>query len=144
LKDHSLFVCFAPKDDPKIAVAVIIENGGYGATWAGPIAFLMMEKYLKDTLRAERKKEVERIAAANLMPGFLKDLQWKADSTRAYWFFEKRKDSSYIRKYIRTASAPVRVPQTPASKNNAPALLATAIISADKRSHAARPTTTTL
>ncbi len=146
LKDHSLFVCFAPKDDPKIAVAVIIENGGFGSTWAGPIAFLMMEKYLKDTLRADRQKEVERIAAANLMPGFLKDLQWKADSTRAYWFFEKRKDSSYIRKYIRTASAPVRAPQpqTPASKNNAPALLATATISADKRSTAARPTTTTL
>lgn len=46
-KDHSVFVCFAPKDNPKIAVGILIENAGFGATWAGPIARLMMEKYLK-------------------------------------------------------------------------------------------------
>lgn len=46
-KDHSVFVCFAPKDDPKIAVGILIENAGFGATWAGPIARLIMEKYLK-------------------------------------------------------------------------------------------------
>lgn len=100
LKDHSLFVCFAPRENPKIAVAVIIENGGFGATWAGPIAYLMMEKYLKDTLRAERLKEVDRIAAANLMPPFLKDLQRKEDSIRARKWFEMTKDSSYILKYV--------------------------------------------
>ncbi len=63
LKDHSWFVCFAPRENPKIAIAVIVENAGFGATWAGPIAALMMEKYLNDTLRTERLKEVERIAA---------------------------------------------------------------------------------
>ncbi|WP_348800493.1 penicillin-binding protein 2 [Flavobacterium adhaerens] len=47
LKDHSIFVAFAPKDDPKIAIAVMVENGGFGATIAGPIASLMIEKYLK-------------------------------------------------------------------------------------------------
>lgn len=47
LKDHSIFVAFAPKDNPKIAIAVMIENGGFGATIAGPIASLMIEKYLK-------------------------------------------------------------------------------------------------
>ena len=62
LKDHSLFACFAPREDPKIAIAVIVENGGYGSTWAGPMAYLMIEKYLTDSLRADRKKEVERIA----------------------------------------------------------------------------------
>ncbi|MDZ4203244.1 MAG: penicillin-binding transpeptidase domain-containing protein, partial [Bacteroidales bacterium] len=46
-KDHSLFIAFAPKDDPKIAIAVVVENAGFGATWAVPIAVLMMEKYLK-------------------------------------------------------------------------------------------------
>lgn len=46
-KDHSVFVAFAPKDNPKIAIGILIENAGFGATWAGPIARLMMEKYLK-------------------------------------------------------------------------------------------------
>ncbi len=47
LTDHSIFVAFAPKDDPKIALAVFVENGYYGARWAGRIASLMIEKYLK-------------------------------------------------------------------------------------------------
>lgn len=46
-KDHSVFVCFAPIDKPKIAIGILIENAGFGSTWAGPIARLMMEKYLK-------------------------------------------------------------------------------------------------
>ena len=46
-KDHSVFVCFAPKDNPKIAIGILIENAGFGSTYAGPIARLMMEKYLK-------------------------------------------------------------------------------------------------
>ena len=47
LTDHSIFVAFAPKDDPKIAIAVLVENGYFGARWAGRIASLMIEKYLK-------------------------------------------------------------------------------------------------
>jgi len=46
-KDHSVFVAFAPTNHPKIAIAVLVENAGFGATWAGPIASLLMEKYLK-------------------------------------------------------------------------------------------------
>jgi len=46
-KDHSIFIAFAPREDPKIALAVYIENGGFGATWAAPTAKLMIEKYLK-------------------------------------------------------------------------------------------------
>ena len=49
-KDHSLFIAFAPKDNPKIAVAAIVENGGYGASWAAPICNLMIEKYLTKAL----------------------------------------------------------------------------------------------
>ncbi|RLD62361.1 MAG: penicillin-binding protein 2 [Bacteroidetes bacterium] len=45
--NHSIFIAFAPKDKPKIAVAVFIENGGYGARWAAPTASLIIEKYLK-------------------------------------------------------------------------------------------------
>ena len=47
LQDHSVFVAFAPRHNPKIAIAVFIENGYWGARWAGPIASLMIEKYLK-------------------------------------------------------------------------------------------------
>ncbi|MCB8964386.1 MAG: penicillin-binding protein 2 [Bacteroidales bacterium] len=48
--DHSVFFAFAPKDDPKIAIAVYVENAGFGATWAAPIASLMIEKYLRDSI----------------------------------------------------------------------------------------------
>ncbi|MGZ4034124.1 MAG: penicillin-binding transpeptidase domain-containing protein [Bacteroidia bacterium] len=50
-KDHSVFVAFAPKNHPKIAIAVLVENAGWGASWAGPIASLMMEKYLTGKIK---------------------------------------------------------------------------------------------
>lgn len=46
-ENHSIFIAFAPVEDPKIALSIIIENGGYGSTWAAPIASLMMEKYIR-------------------------------------------------------------------------------------------------
>ncbi|MDR1878205.1 MAG: penicillin-binding protein 2 [Bacteroidales bacterium] len=49
-KDHSLLVCFAPVDNPRIAISIIVENGGFGATWAAPIASLIMERYLNDSV----------------------------------------------------------------------------------------------
>lgn len=49
-EDHSVFIAFAPKDNPKIAIAVFVENAGFGGTWAAPIASLMIEKYLTDTI----------------------------------------------------------------------------------------------
>lgn len=49
-EDHSIFIGFAPKDNPKIALAVYVENGGWGSTWAVPIGSLMIEKYLNDTI----------------------------------------------------------------------------------------------
>ena len=45
--DHSIFIAFAPVENPKIAISIIIENGGYGSRWAAPIASLMMEKYIR-------------------------------------------------------------------------------------------------
>ena len=50
LDDHSIFVAFAPKDDPKIAIAVFVEHGFWGSRWAAPMASLMIEKYLKGTI----------------------------------------------------------------------------------------------
>jgi penicillin-binding protein 2 len=46
MADHSIFIAFAPKDNPKIAIAIFIENGGYGSQYAAPISSLMIEKYL--------------------------------------------------------------------------------------------------
>lgn len=57
--DNSVFICFAPKDDPKIAVAAYVENGGFGATWAAPIASLLVEKYLNGEIsRPELEKRM--------------------------------------------------------------------------------------
>lgn len=55
MKNHAFFVAFAPRDNPKIAIAVIVENSGYGGTYAAPIAGMMMEKYLHDTISIKKK-----------------------------------------------------------------------------------------
>ncbi|MCH8317294.1 MAG: peptidoglycan glycosyltransferase, partial [Bacteroidetes bacterium] len=49
-EDHSMFIAFAPKEYPKIAISVVVENAGFGGKWAAPIASLIIEKYLKDTI----------------------------------------------------------------------------------------------
>ncbi len=54
-KDNSVFICFAPKDNPKIAVAAYVENAGFGATWALPVASLMLEMYLKGEISPQRR-----------------------------------------------------------------------------------------
>jgi len=54
--DHSIFIAFAPKDNPKIAIAVFIENGYWGSRWAAPIASLMIEKYINGSVK---RKSVE-------------------------------------------------------------------------------------
>jgi penicillin-binding protein 2 len=46
-ENHSVFMCYAPRENPKIAVGILIENAGFGGTWAAPIAALIVEKYLK-------------------------------------------------------------------------------------------------
>lgn len=61
MKSHAFFVAFAPRDNPKIAVAVIVENSGYGGTFAAPIAGLMMEKYLNDTISVKKKPVVQKM-----------------------------------------------------------------------------------
>ena len=59
-RDHSLFVGYAPKEDPQIAIGIMVENGGWGASWAAPIASLMIEKYLnRVVLRSELEKRMK-------------------------------------------------------------------------------------
>lgn len=69
-KDHAIFVAIAPLDDPKIALAVVVENAGFGATWAAPIASLMVEEYITNTITRTALKE--RIATAVLNPNVKK------------------------------------------------------------------------
>jgi len=62
LADHSIFIAFAPKDNPKIAIAVFVENGGFGSRIAAPVASLMIEKYLHKSIENEwREKRVHDI-----------------------------------------------------------------------------------
>ena len=66
-KDHSWFSCVAPEKNPKIAVAIIIENGGWGASYAAPIASLVVEKYVNRTISEKRKPLEERMMKAVLI-----------------------------------------------------------------------------
>ena len=68
-KDHSAFMGFAPMDNPKIAVAVYVENGGYGAVYGVPIGALIMEKYLTGTLSEESEKKAENIQQREIYYG---------------------------------------------------------------------------
>ena len=70
LTDHSVFIAFAPKDDPKIALAVIVENGYWGARWAAPIASLVIEKYLKS--KVERRWLENRMLNGSLEEEYAK------------------------------------------------------------------------
>jgi penicillin-binding protein 2 len=68
-KDHSVFVAFAPKDNPKIAIAVVVENSGDGGTYAAPIASFIVEKYLKDSIsRRPSTITPEYYIEKNLLP----------------------------------------------------------------------------
>lgn len=68
--DHSVFTAFAPKDDPKIAIFVYVENGVWGARYAAPIAGLLVEKYLNDTISSGKKWVEQRMIDANLLNPF--------------------------------------------------------------------------
>ncbi|HEY4336235.1 MAG TPA: penicillin-binding protein 2 [Puia sp.] len=99
LNNHSVFVCFAPRENPKIAVAVIVENGGYGAAQAGQIASLLVEKYLNDTISTARLALEDEITNRNLMPGYLVGVQFKEDSNRAALWAAQSGDSTRWLKY---------------------------------------------
>jgi len=67
-KNHSVFIGFAPRDNPKIAIAVIVENAGFGSTYAAPIASYIAEKYLTDSIAGYRKAQVEWMKKQVVLP----------------------------------------------------------------------------
>lgn len=68
-KNHSIFIAFAPRENPQIAISVVVENAGFGAAWAAPIASLMIEKYLKG--KVSRKDLEDRMINGNIINGKL-------------------------------------------------------------------------
>jgi penicillin-binding protein 2 len=70
LEDHSILVAFAPKDNPKIAIAIFVENGGYGSTIAAPIASLIIEKYLNGEISKATKYREKNILNRSLKPEY--------------------------------------------------------------------------
>ena len=65
--DHSVFMSFAPKENPRIAISVYVENAGYGSMTAAPIASLIVEKYLNDTIATSRKRIEKSMLETNLI-----------------------------------------------------------------------------
>jgi penicillin-binding protein 2 len=85
--DNSVFVAFAPRDNPKIAIAVVVENSGQGATWAAPIASFIVEKYLRDSItRRSSGIEPNYYINSNLLPQIVAKIspaqKAKADSIK--------------------------------------------------------------
>ncbi|HXB06675.1 MAG TPA: penicillin-binding protein 2 [Puia sp.] len=99
LKSHSWFVCFAPRENPKICIAVIVENGGYGGAQAGPIASLLVEKYLNDSIATSRLALEDDVTNRNLMARYLVRVQYREDSNRAALWARQSGDSSRWLKY---------------------------------------------
>ena len=101
LEDHSIFVAFAPKDNPKIAIAIMIENGGFGASIAGPIASLMIEKYLKKKISRtdlevrvlNKSLQSEYAKLGGLSENIKKELRIKDSIANAIKVQTQRKDS---------------------------------------------------
>jgi penicillin-binding protein 2 len=67
MPNHSMFVAFAPRKDPKIAIVVAVENAGFGSAWAAPIASLMIEKYLNDSIATNRKPMEDKMLNGHLI-----------------------------------------------------------------------------
>lgn len=82
-KDHAVFAAFAPRENPKIAIAVICENAGFGSSSSAPIASLMIEQYLKDSIpEPDRYARIEELSKRDLMPARILDAIREQDSAR--------------------------------------------------------------
>ncbi|GAB3413851.1 penicillin-binding protein 2 [Niabella aquatica] len=106
-QNHSVFVCFAPKENPKIAIGIVVQNGGYGATWAGRMSRILMEQYLLDSLTPKSKADLEQISKTKLIPAYFAREQYIKDSTTSAYWAGIRRDSTNYRKYLK-GNTPVK------------------------------------
>ncbi len=127
--NHSFFAAFAPRNNPKIAIMCVVENSGrFGGTYAAPIVSLMIEKYLNDTVAADRTALVERMASINLIPPLMKQEMERMDSLRRNREKEKelKKELRLIRDTLQTEDNPteeeIRTERSkqPAKPNDSP------------------------
>ncbi|MCB0507397.1 MAG: penicillin-binding protein 2 [Bacteroidetes bacterium] len=106
-KDHSIFAGFGPKENPKIAIAVVVENAGFGASYAAPIASLMVEKYLNDTISKKRLYLQERMFKVKLIPNEL-ELEYQKTPQQLYLDslakVKAKKDSIKRVKYVQDST----------------------------------------
>lgn len=91
-KDNSIFVLAAPADNPKIVIAAVMEHAGFGATWAGPAAVAIAEKYLTGDLKREHL--YKKLTNASFMPEYRR--QWDVELKRKGLYKEPNKDSLKI------------------------------------------------
>ena len=122
-KNHAVFTAYAPKDNPTIAVAVVVENSGYGGTWAGPVAAYMIEKYLNDTLTTENVKKVEAFSKVDLIPAAIKNWYYRKDSLRVVRerekeLIEKQEAEADSATYVKTTFDPEAEPNKKGSGDN--------------------------
>jgi len=109
-KNHSVFIGFAPRDNPKIAIAVIVENAGFGSTFAAPIASYMVEKYIKGAVSGARANQVEWMKNQNLLPPLI-DKAKKLKLTKADSLIIRKTDSiKRLNDSIRLNSATAKRP----------------------------------
>lgn len=93
-KDNSIFVLAAPADNPKIVIAAVMEHAGFGATWAGPAAAVIAEKYLTGDLKREHL--YKKMVNASFMPEYKR--QWDAELKKKGLYKEPSKDSINLEK----------------------------------------------
>jgi penicillin-binding protein 2 len=104
-KSHAFFAAFAPRSNPRIAIAVICENAGFGAESAAPIAGLMIEKYLRDSIAgADRQAKVEQLSKLNLMPERIYRMIRERDSLMHLKDSSYLKGKGYIKGFIKIAN----------------------------------------
>ena len=103
---NSVFVAFAPRDNPKIAIAVVVENSGEGAHWAAPIASFIVEQYLKGSIsQRESGITVDYFANANKLPDLSYKLKGKLKPANADSVKKLKEDSLNRQKGLKTVSA---------------------------------------
>lgn len=93
-KDNSIFVLIAPADKPKIVVAAVMEHAGFGATWAGPAATVIAEKYLTGDVK--RENLYKKMTTSSFMPEYKR--QYISEMKRKGWYKEPAVDSAKLKK----------------------------------------------
>lgn len=95
-ENHAVFFAFAPRVNPKIAIAVFVENAGYGGTWAGPIASMLVEKHLRDTITLPKHLQ-DRVINTSLLPKVkTKPAELKKDDRTTKKQFVQQKEKSSL------------------------------------------------